>query len=110
MAKIEELEAMINGTGYTLSFGAWDDLYDSTRLIETITFADGTSRTIEEDEHLSNTSFNNVVSVTLTENDNEWWAIEGSGVDLGDASWNISPGETITLTLTGNAVLSTYFK
>jgi hypothetical protein len=98
-----EVEVFVK-SGYTLTFGAWDDNYDNSRIIETINFADGTSETI--DYHLANKTFYGVESITLQENEDEIWSINASGLYI----TSLSNRETVTLTLDSNAILYDYQK
>lgn len=98
------------GGGYSVYFESeWTGFYGSGRMgTVKITHADGTEET-STDNNLNSASFSNVVSVTFTETEGEYWSItyevNGSQDYLSLGSYS-----TETLTLTGDTTFISFMK
>ena len=98
------------GGGYTVYFDSeWTSFYGSGRM-GTVKFlyADGTDYT-SVDNNLNSASFSNVVSVTFTETEGEYWSITYEMGGSQDNLW-LSSKSTETLTLTGDTTFISFSK
>ena len=98
------------GGGYTVYFDSeWTSFYGSGRMgTVKITHADGSEET-STDNDLNSASFSNVVSVTFTEMEGEYWSITYE-VNGSQDYLSLGSHSTETLTLTGDTTFIGFSK
>ena len=99
------------GGGYEVYFESeWTGFYGSGRMgTVKITHADGTEET-STDNNLNSASFSNVVSVTFTETEGEYWSITYRVNGSNDDYLSLGSYSTETLTLTGDTTFISFMK
>lgn len=99
------------GGGYNVYFDSeWTSFYGSGRMgTVTITHADGT-QSISTDNDLNSASYSNVVSVTFTETEGEYWSITYEVNGGGGEYLSLYSNSTETLNLTGDTTFLSFSK
>ena len=99
------------GGGYTVYFDSeWTSFYGTGRMgTVKITHADGTEET-STDNNLNSASFSNVVSVTFTETEGEYWSITYAVNGGSDEFLSLGSNSTETLNLTGDTTFISFSK